>query len=63
MAERPHRQRGRQDLLDKAKRLLADLIAEKDANCASGRFGVVIVRDQSGHTGIRKIIDEAVFIS
>ncbi len=63
MPDKHRRERGRKDLLDNAQKLLAILIAEKDADCASGRFGVVIVRDQAGHTGIRKIIDEAVFIS
>lgn len=57
------RERGRPDLLDKAKKALEDLMVEKDAKCASGRFGVVIVRDQAGHTGLRYVIDEGIFIS
>ncbi len=64
LAEKQRRKdRPRPNLLDKAQRLLADLMAEQDAKCASGRFGVMIVRDQSGHTGIRKIIDEGVFVN
>ncbi len=63
LLEKPHRSRARQNLLDKAQQLLVELMAEKDAQCASGRFGVMIVRDQSGHTGIRKVIDEGVFVS
>jgi hypothetical protein len=64
MAEnKQRRERVRANLVDKAQRALAELMAEKDAACASGRFGVVIVRDQSGHTGLRFVIDEAIFVS
>lgn len=59
----PKRDRRRQNLLDKAQVALAELIAAKDAERASGRFGVVIVMDQAGHTGIRYVIDEAIFVN
>lgn len=57
------RERVRPNLLDKAKAALDKLMAEKDAECAQGRFGVMIVRDQAGHTGIRIITDEATFVA
>jgi hypothetical protein len=63
LADKPRRERLRPDLVAKAQQLLVDLIREQDAKRASGRFGVMIVRDQSGHTGIRKIIDEGVFVN
>lgn len=58
----PRRERRRHNLLEKAQTALVDLVETKDAERASGRFGVAIVRDQSGHTGIRLIIDEAVYV-
>lgn len=64
MADSSRRQRKPpQNLLAKAQAALVALIEEKDAQRASGRFGVVIVRDQHGHTGLRIITDEAVFVS
>lgn len=61
MAEKQRREKP--NLLDKAHRALDILMAEKDAKCAPGRFGVVIVRDKAGHTGLRYVIDEAIFVS
>lgn len=60
MADKLPRKRHHQNLLDAAQAELVRLIGERDANLASGTFGVLITLDRGQHRHIKTYQEQTV---